>query len=118
MRKAFEDAHERQYGYRSPEERVEIVTLRLLARGRGPERNVPDSIRLPTPPRRGEARRQVYFGPETGWVETPVIGRFDLGTDGWMQGPLLIEEYDSTTVVPPNGRARRITWDTIELELR
>ena len=30
---SFEDAHERQYGYRSPEEGVEIVNVRLIARG-------------------------------------------------------------------------------------
>ena len=30
---------------------------------------------------------------------------------------LLIEEFDSTTVVPPDGRARLSTWGTIEIEL-
>jgi N-methylhydantoinase A len=58
----------------------------------------------------------VYFGPEIGAVETPVCGRAEI--DGtWRAGPLLIEEFDSTTVVPPDGRARRTGWDTIEIEL-
>jgi hypothetical protein len=35
----------------------------------------------------------------------------------WRNGPLLIEEFDSTTVVPPDGRARLSTWGTIEIEL-
>jgi hypothetical protein len=35
----------------------------------------------------------------------------------WRAGPLLIEEFDSTTVVPPDGRARRIDWDIIDVEL-
>jgi len=58
----------------------------------------------------------VYFGPEFGAVPTPVCGRVDLGSE-WTKGPLLVEEFDSTTVVPPDGRARVIAWDTIEIEI-
>jgi N-methylhydantoinase A len=63
----------------------------------------------------GESR-DVYFGPRSGLVPTPVVTREGLGDD-WRAGPLLVEEFDSTTVVPPEGRARRIEWDTIEVEL-
>ena len=116
LRAAFEDAHERQYGYRSPEERVETVNIRLVARGRSPEKSVPDAIRLATPTGRSAGKRSVYFGP-AGHVAAPVIGRHDLKPDAWTAGPLLIEEYDSTTVVPPGARARLLAWDTIEIEL-
>jgi hypothetical protein len=44
-----------------------------------------------------------------------VIGRTDL-PESWMSGPVLIDEYDSTTLVPPNGRVRRIAWNVIEIE--
>jgi hypothetical protein len=40
----------------------------------------------------------------------------ELGAE-WRAGPLLVEEFDSTTVVPPGGRARRIAWDTIDVEV-
>ena len=116
LRLAFEDAHERQFGYRSPEERVETVNLRLVARGRSPEKSVPDAIRLATATGRRGGRRSVYFGP-LGHVPVPVIGRHDLARETWTPGPLLIEEYDSTTIVPPGARARLLAWDTIELEL-
>jgi hypothetical protein len=40
----------------------------------------------------------------------------DVGGE-WRRGPLLVEEFDSTTVVPPTGRIRRIAWDTLEIEI-
>jgi len=37
-------------------------------------------------------------------LRTPVIGREDLGARP-RPGPLLIDEYDATTLVPPGGSA-------------
>jgi N-methylhydantoinase A len=48
------------------------------------------------------APRQAYFG-EHGWLDTPVLARSDL--HGVRAGPLIVEEYDSTCVVPPGARA-------------
>jgi len=56
------------------------------------------------------------YDPQLGARPTRVCGRADLGAT-WTAGPLLVEEFDSTTVVPPDGRARLIAWDTIEIEL-
>jgi N-methylhydantoinase A len=115
LRDAFEAAHEQQYGYRSAEETVETMNVRVVARAQSPERQVPDRLSF-----RDEARasgtRRVYFGPQVGWLNTTICGRMDLDGE-WRPGPLLIEEFDSTTVVPPDGRARRIAWDTIEIEI-
>jgi N-methylhydantoinase A len=49
------------------------------------------------------ASRRAYFGRERGWLETPVIRRADLrqGAGGGRSGPLIVEEYDATGVVPP-----------------
>ena len=48
--------------------------------------------------------RGAYFGSEYGLLETPVLSRDDL-TDRPQEGPFLIDEYDSTTVVPPDCQA-------------
>ena len=53
--------------------------------------------------------RDVYYGQAAGWLKTQVVGRSALA--GRSAGPLVVEEYDSTTVVPPgwggvNGPAR------------
>jgi N-methylhydantoinase A len=119
LREAFGAAHERHYGYRSEEESIETMNLRVIARGLAertaqvPERFAPDGD---APPGASASARRVYFGPEIGWTSAPIAGRADLGAQ-WRPGPLLVEEFDSTTVIPPGGRARRIGWDTIEIEL-
>jgi N-methylhydantoinase A len=47
--------------------------------------------------------RQAYFGAETGWLETPILRRSDLSAA--RAGPLIVEEYDATCVVPPGANA-------------
>ena len=42
----------------------------------------------------------MYFGGDLKYVNTPIINRSDLDSND-SHGPLIIEEYDSTTVVPP-----------------
>jgi N-methylhydantoinase A len=116
LRQGFGAAHERQYGYRSDEEAVETMNLRVIARGVAATAHVPERLTLGAEAYAGVGARQVYFGPEIGWVRTPICARAELG-EAWRQGPLLVEEFDSTTVIPPGGRARRIAWDTIEIEL-
>ena len=49
-----------------------------------------------------QGARRAYFG-ELGWLETPVLARADLAAG--RPGPLIVEEYDSTCVVPPGARA-------------
>lgn len=45
--------------------------------------------------------RQVHFGPDFGTMTTPIIDRGRLSAEP-LQGPLIVEESDSTTVVPPD----------------
>ena len=40
--------------------------------------------------------------PERGWVIAPVLRRDDL-TENPLQGPLIVEEYDTTIIVPPDA---------------
>jgi len=48
--------------------------------------------------------REAYFGASHGVLGTPVIGRQDLDATARL-GPLLVDEYDATTLVPPGGSA-------------
>jgi N-methylhydantoinase A len=112
----FGEAHERQYGYRSDEETIETMNVRVIARAATAASRIPDRLALDDDRVGIEAVRAVYFGSKSGLIETPVFVRSEVGTE-WRNGPLLIEEFDSTTVVPPDGRARLSTWDTIEIEL-
>ena len=116
LRAAFSRLHERQYGYSSDDETVETMNLRIVARGIPSASRVPTQLTVADEPPAQSSSRAVYFGPERGWITTPICTRMQLGAE-WRQGPLLIEEFDSTTLVPPDGRARRIAWDIIDFEI-
>jgi N-methylhydantoinase A len=48
--------------------------------------------------------RPVYFTAATGFVDTPVYARERLAAGARIDGPALVEEYASTTVVFPGDR--------------
>jgi N-methylhydantoinase A len=50
--------------------------------------------------------RQVYFGADGGWTETPVYRRGALPAGFEATGPLIIEEYGATTVIGPGDSCR------------
>ena len=58
-----------------------------------------------------------YFGSTLGWIETPVIGRGDLSASV-AHGPLLIDEYDSTAVIPPRCTARLDSLANIRINIQ
>jgi 5-oxoprolinase (ATP-hydrolysing) len=91
----FEDEHERLYGTRlEPGSPVDVRALRLVALG--PER---DAFALDHPAHEpATATRRAYFNGEL--LEVPVCSRAALAGDP-RQGPLLVDEYDTTVVVPP-----------------
>jgi N-methylhydantoinase A len=100
-RAQFDAAHERTYGYRLADTPVEIVTLRVTARVEKGAGRLPEYRRADPRP---ETRRAVYFGPDWGRVETAIIDRAALAL-GARQGPAVIEEYEGTTIVPPDCHA-------------
>ena len=105
LEEAFGQEHERTYGHRAgAEEPVELVNVQLAGLGIPDRPRVPDRVGTahaaapaPLPP------RPAYFGPEAGWIETPVLNRADLG--GGREGPCIVEEYDATCLVPPGASA-------------
>ena len=114
---AFGREHERTYGHRAgPEEPVEIVNIQVVARGVADRPLEPGALAFS---RRdtGEAgrARRAYFGPEAGWLRTPVLRRADLAAE--VRGPAIVEEYDATCVVPPGATARLDDLGNIRLTL-
>ena len=111
---AFAEEHVKSFGYRT-DAPYQMVNLRVIARGLSQESRTPERLDLPVSDRNGPSKRQVYFGGDIGWIDTTVIDRGGL-TDNPADGPLIIEEYDSTTVVPPRWRASVDSWRNIILE--
>jgi N-methylhydantoinase A len=115
LEEAFGAEHERTYGHRAgPEEPVELVSIQVIGAGLGAHGGVPERVLLtraaPTAP-----PRRAYFGPEHGWIETPVLRRSELARE--RSGPMIVEEYDATCVVPPGARAALDTGGNIVIEL-
>ena len=110
----FAEEHVKSFGYRT-DAPYQMVNLRVIARGLSQESRTPERLDLPVSDRNGPSKRQVYFGGDIGWIDTTVIDRGGL-TDNPADGPLIIEEYDSTTVVPPRWRASVDSWRNIILE--
>ena len=118
---AFHREHERTYGYHSPQEPTQIVNLRLRVRARAGESIDVRADRITPAVQAGSARRggaaatrQVYFGARWGWCDTPVVRRETLAST---TGPLIIEEYDTTIVVPPGALVRRDATGSVHLDL-
>ncbi|MFO1248831.1 MAG: hydantoinase/oxoprolinase family protein [Alphaproteobacteria bacterium] len=114
--KAFHVEHERTYGYSNPGERVQIVNLRLRARSLDRWDHVPSPSALKRKPSGVSVERPVYFGPQSGWVTAKVIRRQDL-TGKPQLGPLIIEEYDTTIIVPPGAQVHA-TAGTVRIRLK
>lgn len=113
---AFVAEHVRTYGHGSADAPVDVVSLRALARVErtASRRYDPVAAIGALPPY--AAIRAVYFGPRDGFVETPVCNRAGL-LEGERRGPLLVDEADSTCIVPPGCVARLDTYGTIEVDV-
>lgn len=116
LEEAFGVEHERTYGHRAgPEEPVELVSIQVVGAGLRTGGGVPQRVVSSRPEPAPPPPRAAYFGTEHGWIETPVLRRSDLA--GERAGPLIIEEYDATCVVPPGARASRDAGGNIVVEL-
>ena len=115
----FDVEHEQSFGYRQETgaggTSYQLVNIRVIARGLPDKPRMPERFELAAASNGGPASRSVYFGPNRGWADTPVVSRPSLAgvTE---QGPLIIEEYDSTTVVPPTWTAAVDAASNIILE--
>ena len=116
LSESFGQEHEIVYGHRAgPEEPVELVNIAVIGRG------IPDSSRVPEKLYAEEAlkpldrNRKAYFGKDHGWVETPILGRDDLQKK--YSGPVIIEEYDATCLIPPKAEAHLDSFGNIVIDL-
>lgn len=99
----FHDIHERLYGVRFHVP-VELVALRVVARGATPP---VDEVHLATAGGDVKAAiletRPAYF--DGAWHDTPHYDRAKLGVGARVDGPAIIRQYDTTTVLMPGHYA-------------
>ncbi|MBP1731841.1 MAG: N-methylhydantoinase A/acetone carboxylase, beta subunit [Deltaproteobacteria bacterium] len=112
IKEAFNEVHERRYGYHTPEHALEIVNVRVSAMGRRKQ------IELPVPELGGSdnplaGKRMVYFESGAMAVECPIFSRERLAPGYKLAGPAVIQEYACTTVLFPGDSL--VVADTGEL---
>jgi N-methylhydantoinase A len=106
IQEVFHRDHERMYGHALRDGRVVVVNVRVRVSDVSVSDEQRDAWLSGTvAPRSTTARqRDAYFGAEAGALSASVIRRSEL-RGGALAGPLIIEDPDSTTVIPPSASA-------------
>lgn len=112
----FHQEHEREFAFRQDDQPVEIYQLLLSAIGKTPKPAFVPATELNADPGTPASMREVYFG-ETGWATTPVYDRELLPAGATFDGPAIVDQLDSTTVVPPRTTAEIDGWGNIRIHL-
>jgi len=117
VRNRFDGAHKRLYGYDKPTEAIEFVTFRLKASLPVPK---PDLVAAAAP--KGPVKaiapigtRETYFETADAFVGCPIYRRSDFVSGNRIAGPAIIEQMDTTTVIPPDFDALADEWGNLIL---
>ncbi|MBT6272712.1 MAG: hydantoinase/oxoprolinase family protein, partial [Chromatiales bacterium] len=96
---SFEQAHRQEFGY-VRDDVIELVNLRLQASAPAATARMRDIRVCSEDQPLAEGHRRAYFGKQHGELDTSVLRREHLATR--RDGPFVVEEPDTTIVVPPN----------------
>ena len=111
----FHEEHEKQYAFRQDETPVEIYQLHLKALGKTPKPSFKPSPVSSGDPGEPIEIREVHF--EGSWHRTPVYQRENLPSGAAFIGPAILNQIDSTTVIPPGASAVIDEWFNIRISL-
>jgi len=114
IRADFADIHRQRYRHASPTEAVELVNVRVAAVTPRPQ---PVLQVTGTTGGALRGRRQVAFDRGVPAVDTPIYNRELLGIGEEIEGPAIVEEYASTTVLWPGDRLRRGTGGELVIQI-
>jgi N-methylhydantoinase A len=112
----FHDAHQRRYGHMAEGEAIEIVNFKVTGVGVIPKPALAELPRGTGPLPAPHERRRAWMGA-AGAMDVPVWRRRQLGPGMSLEGPAVIEEQTSTTVLYPGQRATVDSLGSIEIEI-
>jgi N-methylhydantoinase A len=114
---AFHDEHEREHNYRRDDTPVEIYRLNVEGTGLVPKPDMVPRQEAQNGEPEPATRREVWFEGHGESVTTPVYLRPALGAGAQLAGPAIIQQVDSTVVVPPDTSAEVDQWLNIRIHL-
>ncbi|OUM88814.1 MAG: hydantoinase [Bacillus thermozeamaize] len=102
----FHQEHEREFAFSNRDQGVEIYGLRVEAIGTVPKPELPKKEPKGTLEGALKESRDVYFEETGGFVRTPIYYRPDIPIQAEIYGPAVVEELDSTILIPPGFHAK------------
>jgi N-methylhydantoinase A len=97
----FEVVYRKLFG-RTEAMPLEIISWRVVVSGPVPQFSLKAANTKPVAGHAQKGQRSVYFGEATGFTQTPVFDRAKLEAGFNVIGPAIVEERESTLVVPPD----------------
>lgn len=117
LKDSFLAHHQRLYGFVAEGDAIQMVTYRLQATGSVPKADHPKFPHAgPDASAALTGSRPVWMRDAGGFVETPIFARDLLLPGNVIQGPAIIDQLDTTTVVPPDMVATVDPYKTLILE--
>jgi N-methylhydantoinase A len=101
----FDKEYEKTFAYHFAHMPLEVIHLRVSSTLRISKPAITGfaAIKGPPPVKKGSKLRKAYFGPGHGLLDVPVLTLEEIGSIA-REGPILIDTYDTTIVVPPDCR--------------
>lgn len=115
--KEFHAEHGREHNYSREDAPVEIYRLSLRAIGTTPKPEMGRRAVIEGSTAEPFEHRNARYDELPDRVSTPVFNRDDLPPGFEIDGPVIIDQLDSTTVVPPGCKARVDEWMNIQITI-
>ncbi len=107
----FEELHRQRYGFERPGDPLEVVAIRATSIGEPPLAQVPDAVAEPL----SSPQRRLVIGADGVERSAAILDRAALSTTDWFDGPVVIEERDTTIFVDHDERVRRTESGSVEV---
>ncbi|WHH60102.1 hydantoinase/oxoprolinase family protein [Petroclostridium sp. X23] len=103
----FHQEHEKKYGYYNEKNRIQIVNYRLSAIGiigkpKQDEQPIDTNLQMPE----ALETRKVFYQGENDYIESNVYLRQNVKPGSSINGPAIVEQMDTTIVIPPGWHAK------------
>ncbi len=123
-RDEFHRAHEREFGWHHDDWPIEIVLARMSATGKIGGKVDPAVLLRQVAPLDGEAshsnarttERECHFLELEEPATVPIVARGNLTESDRVEGPAIIEQVDTTTLIPPGWHATVDEYSSLIIE--